>query len=106
MVVEDEEDEGLILASSAIKAGARVFTMSFRSDCSDRDWTTRGKKIKQCHTKSHYFGRFLGFPFYDEESTHWIKPHKQPGLAIKPNQSKPNKKKSRLKAHTYSTLRA
>ena len=41
----DDEEDDLIFASSASKAGARVLTTASKSDCFDRDWTAREMKI-------------------------------------------------------------
>lgn len=50
---EDEDEEDFILYSSPAKAGARVSTMTSRSDRFDTDWTAGGTKrqSKECQTK-------------------------------------------------------
>ncbi len=56
---EDEEDEAgeedFILTSFAIKAGAKVLTTASRSDCFDRDCTTKGQRQMECQAKIPVF---------------------------------------------------
>lgn len=52
--LEEVDDDDFILASSAIKAGARVLTTAFRLDSCVRDWTAGEIKMKR-QTKSQHF---------------------------------------------------